>query len=224
VAATGGRSRAWQSVPGFGFRCAWRCNWSRGHRRRPGFLLPSGGLPARPSPSVLFFLSALATRSSRPAGFVSLHEGSVLRDPPSYLGSAFQPERLTGLDRGWKIKLGPHLAPALERRPMQERVTVGQNFRVYVQPNYISFLLVLTTYVNQRIFFIFNLSRFSKNRSNQNFRQCTSDNVAHDIRLLPPYRTTLGVPAAMGYGGRGAANGRPVGPVPNAAAHGVRKP
>jgi hypothetical protein len=36
----------------------------------------------------------------------------------------------------------------------------------------------------------------------------------------------LGVPAAVGHGGRGAANGRhywPVGPGPNAATHGVRK-
>jgi hypothetical protein len=59
------------------------------------------------------------------------------------------------------------------------------------------------------------------------FDKCTSDIVAHDFRLLLPYRRALGVPTAAGHGGRGAANGRqhwPVGPVPNAAAHGVRKP
>jgi hypothetical protein len=56
------------------------------------------------------------------------------------------------------------------------------------------------------------------------FDKCISDAVAHGVKLLPPYRTTLGVPAAVGYTGRGAANGRSVVPIPNAAAHGVRKP
>jgi hypothetical protein len=58
------------------------------------------------------------------------------------------------------------------------------------------------------------------------FEKCTSDAVAHGVRLLPPHRTALGVPAAVGHGGRGAAHSRqywPVGSVPNAAAHGVRK-
>jgi hypothetical protein len=56
------------------------------------------------------------------------------------------------------------------------------------------------------------------------FDKCTSDAVA---RLLLSYRRALGVPTAAGHGGRGAANGRQhwlVGPVPNAAAHGLRKP
>jgi hypothetical protein len=58
------------------------------------------------------------------------------------------------------------------------------------------------------------------------FDKCTSDAIAHGVRLLPPYRMALGVPTVTGHGGRGAANHReywPVGPIPNAAAHGVRK-
>jgi hypothetical protein len=58
------------------------------------------------------------------------------------------------------------------------------------------------------------------------FDKCISDAVAHDVRLLPPHRTALGVPTAAGHSGRGAANGRqywPVGLVPNTMAHGVRK-
>jgi hypothetical protein len=56
------------------------------------------------------------------------------------------------------------------------------------------------------------------------FDKCTSDAVAHGVRLLPSYRTALGVPTTAGHGGRGSANGRQhwsVGLVPNAAAHGV---
>jgi hypothetical protein len=58
------------------------------------------------------------------------------------------------------------------------------------------------------------------------FDKCTSDVVAHGARILPPHRTTLGVPTAAGHDGKGAANGWqfwPVGPVPKAVAHGVRK-
>jgi hypothetical protein len=57
------------------------------------------------------------------------------------------------------------------------------------------------------------------------FEKCTSDAVAYGVRLLP-HHTTLGVPTGAGHDGRGAANSQqywPVGPVPNAAAHGVRK-
>jgi hypothetical protein len=76
--------------------------------------------------------------------------------------------------------------------------------------------LYLVTHV--KFFYIFNLSWFSKNnRWNQNFWR----------NIHPaPWPTGLGVPAAVGHYGRGAANGRQywlVGPGPNAAAHGVRK-
>jgi hypothetical protein len=40
------------------------------------------------------------------------------------------------------------------------------------------------------------------------FDECTSDAVAHGVRLLSPHPTALGVPTAAGHGGRGAANGR----------------
>jgi hypothetical protein len=33
------------------------------------------------------------------------------------------------------------------------------------------------------------------------FDKCTSDVVAHGVRLLPPHRTALGVPTAAGHGG-----------------------